>query len=47
MSTWLLAPKYECPARAARRLKTHAYEMYAIWELHACLKMYACEVYAL
>ena len=23
----------------------HAYEMYAIWELHACLKMYACELY--
>jgi hypothetical protein len=26
--------------------KTHAYEMYAIWKLHACLKMYACEMYA-
>jgi hypothetical protein len=46
VSTWLLAPKfdtlwYACPARAACLSKTHAYEMYAIWEL------YACEMYAL
>jgi hypothetical protein len=26
--------------------KLHAYEMNAIWELHACLKMYAYEMYA-
>ena len=37
-----LAPKFETLgyARAARLSKTHAYEMYAIWELHAC-EMYA------
>ena len=32
--------------RAALLSKTHAYEMYAIWELHACLKIYACEMRA-
>ena len=32
--------------RAARLSKTHVYEMYVIWELHACLKIYACETYA-
>jgi hypothetical protein len=32
--------------RAARLFKTHVYEMYAIWELHACLKIYACEMHA-
>jgi hypothetical protein len=26
--------------RAARLSKTHAYEMYAIWELHACEMAY-------
>ena len=39
--------RYACPARAARLSRTHAYEMYAILELHACLKVYACEMYAL
>jgi hypothetical protein len=33
--------------RAARLSKTYAYEIYAIWELHTCLKIYACEIYAL
>jgi hypothetical protein len=29
-----------CPVRAARLSKTHAYEMYAIWELHTCEMAY-------
>jgi hypothetical protein len=32
--------------RAARLSKTHVYEMYAIWELRACPKIYACETHA-